>query len=117
MAQLVTYSQTRETLAGLGLAGWQVYTYPASLVLWCSGPLQFQSGLQLAQGNLVGALLSGVVVAVVINPFDVVSTRIYNQPSGSAVRLYSGYVDCLAKVAAREGVAAFYKGLTAQYLR
>ena len=31
--------------------------------------------------NLSGALLSGFVVAVVINPLDVVTTRLYNQPA------------------------------------
>ena len=33
------------------------------------------------QSNLCGAVLSGFVVAVVINPLDVVSTRLYNQPA------------------------------------
>ena len=68
------------------------------------------------ESNLVGALLSGFVVAVVINPLDVVTTRLYNQPSSSS-RLYSGYVDCVLKIAGKEGVSAFYKGLTAQYFR
>ena len=31
--------------------------------------------------TLAGALLSGFVVAVVINPLDVVTTRLYNQPA------------------------------------
>ena len=33
------------------------------------------------QANLCGAVLSGFVVAVVINPLDVVTTRLYNQPA------------------------------------
>lgn len=65
--------------------------------------------------NAIAAFLSGFVVAVVINPFDVISTRIYNQPVSSP--LYSSYGDCVSKVVKREGLLAFYKGLTAQYLR
>jgi len=67
------------------------------------------------QANAVGASLSGFVVAVVINPLDVVSTRIYNQPRQG--RLYAGYSDCVIKILRTEGIAAFYKGLFAQYLR
>jgi len=67
------------------------------------------------QANVVGASLSGFVVAVVINPLDVVSTRLYNQPGQG--RMYTGYWDCVGKILRKEGVAAFYKGLLAQYLR
>ena len=67
------------------------------------------------QVNLCGALTSGVVVAVVINPVDVISTRLYNQPAHA--RIYSSYVDCILKITQKEGVRAFYKGLLAQYLR
>ena len=75
--------------------------------------------LNLAQGswqsNLAGAVMSGFVVAVVINPLDVVTTRLYNQPSQS--KMYSSYKDCIVKITQKEGLAAFYKGLTAQYFR
>ncbi|XP_023331579.1 solute carrier family 25 member 35 isoform X2 [Eurytemora carolleeae] len=56
-AQLVTYSYTQEKLDRLG---W------GKKGSW--------------QNNLVGAFLSGFVISVVINPFDVISTRLYNQP-------------------------------------
>jgi solute carrier family 25, member 34/35 len=36
-----------------------------------------------------GAMLSGVAVAVAMNPFDVISTRLYNQ--SPTAPLYSGY--------------------------
>jgi len=67
------------------------------------------------QSNLAGAILSGFVVAIVINPLDVVSTRLYNQPSQG--RMYSNYMDCVSKIFRTEGLPAFYKGLTAQYFR
>ena len=37
-----------------------------------------------------GAMLSGVAVAITMNPFDVISTRLYNQNAG--VPLYNGCV-------------------------
>merc|ERR1719471_917854 len=67
-AQLMTYSYVNTrlvTATGLPEGSWQV--------------------------NLCGALTSGVVVAVVINPVDVISTRLYNQPAHA--RIYSSYVD------------------------
>jgi len=67
------------------------------------------------QANVAGAGLSGFVVAVVINPLDVVSTRMYNQPGKE--RLYSGFMDCVMRILRTEGMSAFYKGLFAQYLR
>ena len=67
------------------------------------------------KSNIIGATLSGFVVAIVINPLDVVSTRMYNQPN--LKRIYSGYFDCVMKILKTEGIAAFYKGLFAQYLR
>ena len=59
--------------------------------------------------------MSGFVVAVVINPLDVITTRLYNQPSHS--KMYSSYQDCILKITQKEGLSAFYKGLTAQYFR
>ena len=75
------------------------------------------SGLQRGSwlSNLAGALLSGFVVAVVINPLDVVTTRLYNQPAQA--RMYSSYLDCVVKISRTEGLRAFYKGLVAQYFR
>eukprot|EP00088_Acartia_fossae_P002960 TRINITY_DN11230_c0_g1_i1.p1 TRINITY_DN11230_c0_g1~~TRINITY_DN11230_c0_g1_i1.p1 ORF type:complete len:299 (-),score=15.17 TRINITY_DN11230_c0_g1_i1:124-1020(-) len=67
------------------------------------------------KNNIAGATLSGFVVAVVINPFDVLSTRLYNQPRDQ--RMYSGYLDCVRQILRTEGPLAFYKGLVAQYMR
>ena len=67
------------------------------------------------EANVLGAALSGFVVAVVINPLDVVSTRMYNQPGQK--RMYNGFLDCVMKILRAEGISAFYKGLFAQYLR
>lgn len=88
-AQLVTYSQVVRWLEERRCSPWQT--------------------------NLLAAAATGFVVAVVINPLDVVATRLYNQPADRS--LYSGYLDCVSKIVKIEGSLAFFKGLTAQYLR
>ncbi len=70
--------------------------------------------------NALGAsMLSGVVVVMFMTPFDVVSTRLYNQgttPSGKGL-YYSGVVDCFVKIFRKEGVWGFYKGWAASLFR
>lgn len=63
--------------------------------------------------HLSASVVSGLGVAVVMNPFDVVMTRIYNQ-KGS---MYKGVFDCFYKTVAFEGPTALYKGFVAQGLR
>lgn len=65
--------------------------------------------------RVTGALISGLVSALVSSPFDVVKSRLMNQPAGST--LYSGMVDCAMKTARAEGVMALYKGFTPAYAR
>lgn len=57
--------------------------------------------------------VAGLAVAVVMNPWDVVLTRVYNQKGN----LYRGPVDCLVKTIKAEGVMALYKGFWAQLFR
>uniref|UniRef100_I3MLS4 Solute carrier family 25 member 34 n=1 Tax=Ictidomys tridecemlineatus TaxID=43179 RepID=I3MLS4_ICTTR len=68
---------------------------------------------------LAGGMISSIAVAAVMTPFDVVSTRLYNQPVDGAGRgqLYGGLADCLAKICQQEGPLALYKGLGPAYLR
>ncbi|XP_004705222.3 solute carrier family 25 member 34 [Echinops telfairi] len=68
---------------------------------------------------LAGGMISSVAVAAVMTPFDVVSTRLYNQPVDEAGRgqLYRGLVDCLVKIWRQEGPLALYKGLGPAYVR
>lgn len=60
-------------------------------------------------------MISGIAVCVAMNPFDVVSTRLYNQ--NSKVPLYTGPIDALRKIFAKEGFFGFFKGLSAHYFR
>lgn len=68
--------------------------------------------------SLASSLISGFAVTVAMNPADVVSTRMYNQPvvNGKGA-LYSSLFDCITKTARAEGVRGFYKGFVAHYLR
>uniref|UniRef100_A0A452V8X3 Solute carrier family 25 member 34 n=1 Tax=Ursus maritimus TaxID=29073 RepID=A0A452V8X3_URSMA len=68
---------------------------------------------------LAGGMISSVAVAAVMTPFDVVSTRLYNQPVDGTGRglMYGGLADCLVKIWRQEGPLALYKGLGPAYLR
>ncbi|AWP02816.1 putative solute carrier family 25 member 34 [Scophthalmus maximus] len=68
---------------------------------------------------LIAAMISGVAVAFTITPFDVISTRLYNQPVDEfhRGRLYHGFSDCVLKVCQAEGLLGFYKGMGPVFLR
>jgi solute carrier family 25 protein 34/35 len=79
--------------------------------------------------HILASSFSGAMVVTTMNPFDVVSTRLYNQggadaaaatTSGSTVvrrDVYSGVLDCAIKTVRAEGVRGLYKGSTAQFCR
>ncbi|XP_069559364.1 solute carrier family 25 member 34 isoform X1 [Brachyistius frenatus] len=68
---------------------------------------------------LIAAAISGVAVAISMTPFDVISTRLYNQPVDEFRRgqLYHGFSDCMLKVCQAEGLLGLYKGMGPVFLR
>ena len=63
--------------------------------------------------------IAQVVVAssgIVSYPFDTVRRRLMMQ-SGRGEKLYSGTLDCFAKIARNEGMSAFFKGAGANIIR
>ncbi|KAM4613044.1 solute carrier family 25 member 34 [Polymixia lowei] len=68
---------------------------------------------------LVAAMISGVAVTITMTPFDVISTRLYNQPVDEfrRGRLYHGFSDCLLKVCQTEGLLGLYKGMGPVFIR
>ncbi|KAL4458397.1 hypothetical protein ABPG75_013262 [Micractinium tetrahymenae] len=67
---------------------------------------------------LAAAMAAGLAVTAVIQPVDVVTTRLWNQPVVNGVgTLYRNALDCAAKTVAVEGPTALYKGCTAHFLR
>jgi hypothetical protein len=65
--------------------------------------------------QVLASLVSGLVSALVSTPFDVIKTRMMNQPRERP--LYSGPLDCALKTARAEGITGLYKGFTPAYAR
>ena len=81
---------------------------------------QWVAELGLAPGGGVllhslAGLASSLITVTVINPLDVISTRLY-QSAGRAT-LYTGPIDCLRQTVRNVGWAALQKGWLPQYLR
>uniref|UniRef100_A0A8D0ZC65 Solute carrier family 25 member 35 n=1 Tax=Sus scrofa TaxID=9823 RepID=A0A8D0ZC65_PIG len=68
---------------------------------------------------LAAAMVSGIAVVLAMTPFDVVSTRLYNQPTDAQGKglMYRGLLDALLQTARTEGIFGMYKGLGASYFR
>uniref|UniRef100_A0A3B3B868 Solute carrier family 25 member 35 n=1 Tax=Oryzias melastigma TaxID=30732 RepID=A0A3B3B868_ORYME len=95
-AQLSTFSSSKELVTDL-----QVFPEDSWMVALSAG------------------MISSVVVVLAMTPFDVVSTRLYNQPVDHLGKgqLYKGFTDCFSKTLKKEGLAGLYKGLGASYFR
>ncbi|KAF1329728.1 Mitochondrial carrier family, partial [Globisporangium splendens] len=94
-------------------SGTQLATYTQAKTLVMAAGIE--DGFQVQLGS---SIVSGLVVTTAMNPFDVVSTRLYSQKvvNGKG-ELYDGVFDCLAKTWRAEGIRGFYKGWTAHYFR
>lgn len=47
-------------------------------------------------------------MAVTVSPFDIIRTRLMNQPKEA--KIYNGFGDCFTKMLTNEGPMSFYKG-------
>lgn len=67
----------------------------------------------------LASMIGGIAISVAMTPFDLIVTRIYNQPTDTEGKglLYSSYKDCVLKIYRSEGLSAFYKGVGPMYLR
>lgn len=61
--------------------------------------------------HLTSSLMASVITVTAMNPFDVVSTRLYNQKviAGKGV-LYTSVADCFIQTVRTEGMVGLYKG-------
>ncbi|XP_045161278.1 solute carrier family 25 member 35-like [Mercenaria mercenaria] len=69
--------------------------------------------------SLMASISGGIVVVACMTPFDVVSTRMYNQPvnvQGHGT-MYRNVPDCFVKIFNKEGVWGFYKGWGPSFFR
>ncbi|KAI8078770.1 mitochondrial carrier domain-containing protein [Halteromyces radiatus] len=69
--------------------------------------------------HLLTSMFTGFLVCIAMNPFDVVSTRMYNQGVDSHGKglLYKNPLDCFVKMTHTEGIRGLYKGFFAHFLR
>ncbi|NXD86524.1 S2534 protein, partial [Halcyon senegalensis] len=122
-AQLATFTSAKDWVCerrvrgnpplpstGFGEGGWEGLT-------GLRFPQWFGEGSWAAV--LAGGMVSGVAVAVTMTPFDVISTRLYNQPvdADGTGKLYRGFWDCILQISSKEGLLGLYKGIGAVYLR
>ncbi|CAG8508718.1 6031_t:CDS:2 [Diversispora eburnea] len=67
----------------------------------------------------MSSMMSGLCVCITMNPFDVISTRIYNQKLDKKGHgsLYKSTFDCFLKTIQTEGIRGLYKGFNAHFFR
>ena len=65
--------------------------------------------------HLSASLVASVLTVTAMNPWDVISTRLYQSKGQGTV--YAGPLDCAAKTVRIEGWAALQRGWLAQYGR
>ncbi|CAF5024706.1 unnamed protein product [Rotaria sp. Silwood1] len=67
------------------------------------------------QAHIFASLIASLFSVTLMNPFEVVSTRMY-QSAGKKTN-YNGMIDCMRKTIQAEGATALQKGWLALYLR
>jgi len=58
--------------------------------------------------QFVAAFGAGFFMACTVSPFDMIRTRLMNQPADA--RIYKGFVDCAVKIVKSQGVQGLYAG-------
>ncbi|KAH8253037.1 hypothetical protein KR032_003249 [Drosophila birchii] len=106
---------TTSTTRALMASSFQIGTFPkAKAFLQDNNYIRHPVLLSLCSG-----LMAGSMVSLANAPFDVVTTRMYNQPVDANGRgiVYRGLADCFIKILRKEGVHGMYKGFWPIYLR
>jgi solute carrier family 25 protein 34/35 len=96
--------------------GIQLSTYDAARNFYVSREITSDD----ISADFTGSLTSGFFVCLGMNPFDVISTRMYNQkvdPMTGRGLYYTSIYDCFKKTLKAEGFGALYKGFGAHYIR
>jgi Mitochondrial carrier protein len=58
--------------------------------------------------QFLSAVAAGFFMTITVSPFDMVRTRLMNQPVD--VKLYNNAIDCMLKIAKNEGPMTFWRG-------
>ncbi|XP_077296959.1 solute carrier family 25 member 35-like [Arctopsyche grandis] len=101
--------------AGVGSAV-QLTTFTRSKDILKSNGILIDSPIMTA---FVASNISGIALVIFMCPFDVISTRLYNQGVDSTGKgsFYTGVIDCGLKILRAEGIRGVYKGVGPFYLR
>ncbi|XP_076634934.1 solute carrier family 25 member 35 [Colletes latitarsis] len=69
--------------------------------------------------TFLASVIGGSCVALTMQPFDVLATRLYNQQTdaGGKGSLYNGLLDALIKIFRKEGLTGLYKGIFPTWMR
>lgn len=69
--------------------------------------------------HICSSMVTGLFATLAMNPFDVISTRMYNQPVNAQGKnaVYSNVFDAAIKITRKEGLQAFGKGFFPHWLR
>jgi len=60
--------------------------------------------------RFTSAFVAGFFMTVTVAPFDMMRTRLMNQPIEPELKMYDGFMDCFGKTLKSEGPLGFYKG-------
>lgn len=71
--------------------------------------------MDLPLKQITAPSLAALLATVIMNPIDVIRTRLYNQPTTQ--KLYNGAFDCLRKISQKESPLALWKGTFSHFLR
>lgn len=58
--------------------------------------------------QFLSAVVAGFAMTVTVSPFDMVRTRLMNQPADA--KIYNNAIDCAMKIATQEGPMTFWRG-------
>ncbi|XP_033175545.1 solute carrier family 25 member 35 isoform X2 [Bombus impatiens] len=69
--------------------------------------------------TFLASIIGGSCVALTMQPFDVLATRLYNQQTdvGGKGTLYNGLLDAIIKILRTEGLSGLYKGIVPTWMR
>ena len=82
------------------------------MMFWAFDACKHRAGLDTFSASVAAAVVS----AVVMNPFDLACTRLFNQPADER-RWYRGALDAMRQTVRAEGPFGLLKGLSASLVR